>query len=271
MKDAREFEGKTIDEAIEKACVELSVPREKLHIEILAEGSQGLFGLGSRKARISASPLSFDISLEEEPVVVKEKPVMAEKPRTEKARAEKPRTEKTKTERPAADKPRPEAPRQMTAPGPEDENLGAEAKKVLEGVLTRMGFNFPTSVEITEEYIIITIEGDGSGLLIGKGGQTLDAIQYIVNKAVSRNGRELKRIILDTENYRDKKMKNLVALAEKVGEKVRRTKKPIALNPMNAHDRRIVHLALQNEKGIITKSRGEGALRKIIVIPSKKR
>lgn len=266
MKDAREFEGKTIDEAIEKACLELNVPREKLHIEILAEGSQGIFGLGSRKARISASPLTFDISLEEEKEPVKEKPV-----RVEKARTEKPRSEKPKTERPATEKPRPEAPRQMAAPGPEDEKLGAEAKKVLEEVLTRMGFDFPTSVEINEEYIVITIEGDGSGLLIGKGGQTLDAIQYIVNKAVSRNGRELKRIILDTENYRDKKMKNLVALAEKVGEKVRRTKKPVALNPMNAHDRRIVHLALQNEKGIITKSRGEGALRKIIVIPSKKR
>ena len=266
MKDAREFEGKTIDEAIEKACSELSVPREKLHIEILAEGSQGIFGLGSRKARISASPLTFDISLEEETAAVKETPVKAERARTERARTEKP-----KTERPATEKVKPEAPREMAAPGPEDEKLGAEAKKVLEGVLTRMGFDFPTNVEINEEYIVITIEGDGSGLLIGKGGQTLDAIQYIVNKAVSRNGREQKRIILDTENYRDKKMKNLVALAEKVGEKVRRTKKPIALNPMNAHDRRIVHLALQNEKGIITKSRGEGALRKIIVIPGKKR
>lgn len=261
MKDAREFEGKTIDEAIEKACSELSVPREKLHIEILAEGSQGIFGLGSRKARISASPLTFDISLEEETAAVKETPVKVEKARTD----------KPKTERPATEKVKPEAPREMAAPGPEDEKLGAEAKKVLEEVLTRMGFDFPTRVEINEEYIVITIEGDGSGLLIGKGGQTLDAIQYIVNKAVSRNGRELKRIILDTENYRDKKMKNLVALAEKVGEKVRRTKKPVALNPMNAHDRRIVHLALQNEKGIITKSRGEGALRKIIVIPSKKR
>lgn len=242
MQDAREFEGKTIDEAIEKACNEFNVPREKLNIEILAEGSQGLFGfMGAKKARVSASLLNLDVALDAH-IVDEQKPAVAA-----------PRSERVEPIDASSDE------------------TAVEAKKILEGILNHMGFDFPTQATQVEDYIVLNINGDGSGILIGKGGQTLDAMQYIVNKAINKNGGERKRIILDTENYREKKEKNLIALAERLAEKVRRTRKPITLNPMNAHDRRVIHLALQNARGLVTKSRGDGAMKKVVIIPSRKR
>jgi len=247
MQDAKEFEGKTIDEAIERACNEFNVPREKLNIEILAEGSQGFFGfMGGKKARVSASLMNLDAAFDTPAAAEERKPA---------APARVPRDVKPDV-------------KPVDASGDE---TAAEAQKMLEGILDHMGFDFPTQATKVDDYIVLNIDGDGSGILIGKGGQTLDAMQYIVNKAVNKNGAERKRIILDTENYREKKEKNLVALAERLAEKVRRTRKPITLNPMNAHDRRVIHMALQNARGLVTKSRGDGAMKKVVIIPSRKR
>lgn len=240
---AIEIEGKTIDDAIEKACQEFGLPREKLNIEILSEGSSGFFGLlGSKKACIRASIVSLDLNMEGPPIERMES--TAADAQSEKADV--PRTEEVK------------------------ESLAMKAKEKLDGILRLMGIDFPVHVEETSESIILKIEGDGSGLLIGKGGQTLDALQYIVNKASNKNGKGRKRIILDTEDYRKRRENTLIALAEKLGEKVKKTKKPVTVNPMNAHDRRIIHLALQEDKQLTTKSRGEGAFRKIIIVPARK-
>jgi spoIIIJ-associated protein len=240
---AIEIEGKTIDDAIEKACQEFDLPREKLNIEIISEGSAGFFGLvGSKKACIRASILSIDLNMESPP---KERAEPTETD-SQSEKADVPRTEEFK------------------------ESLAMKAKEKLDGILRRMGLDFPVHVEETSESIILKIEGDGSGLLIGKGGQTLDALQYIVNKASNKNGRGRKRIILDTEDYRKRREKTLIALAEKLGEKVKKTKKPVTVNPMNAHDRRIIHLALQDDRQLTTKSRGEGTFRKIIILPARK-
>ncbi len=148
-------------------------------------------------------------------------------------------------------------------------HTGETAKELLAGIIARMGLDFPVSADEKEEYIKLNIEGDGSGLLIGRGGQTLDAIQYIINKSLIKDGKAQKRIVLDTENYRAKREQTLAALAEKLGEKAKRIKKPVVVNPMNAHDRRIIHLALQDDKELATKSKGEGSLRKIIIVPKR--
>lgn len=240
---AIEIEGKTIDDAIEKACQEFGLPREKLNIEILSEGSTGFFGLvGSKKACVRASVLSLDLTMESLPEE-KTEPTVTDL-QSEKAAV--PQTEETA------------------------ESLATKAKEKLDGILRLMGIDFPVHVEETSESIILKIKGDGSGLLIGKGGQTLDALQYIVNKASNKNGKGRKRIILDTEDYRKRRENTLIALAEKLGEKVKKTKKPVTVNPMNAHDRRIIHLALQDDRQLTTKSRGEGAFRKIIILPARK-
>lgn len=228
MKDVLEIEEKTIDQAIQKACDAFNLPREKLNIEILSEGSSGLLGfLGARKARIRARILSLDIGKD---TIHRDEPKET-----------------------------------MEA----DEDIAREAKTFIEGLLAHVGVDFAVQTEENGDYLLLNIEGDGGGLLIGRGGQTLDAIQYLTNKVLNKNGNGGKRIILDTENYRKKREQNLTALAEKLGEKAKRIKRPVTVNPMNAHDRRIIHMALQNDSDLITRSRGEGAFRKIVIVPNK--
>ena len=242
-----EIEGKTIDGAIEKACRDFGVSRDKLNIEILSDGSSGFLGLmGARKARIKAGLLSIDATLNMTPA---------------------PSQPETTEERPEADI----TPAAFDPPPAADgAGLGERAKAVLEGILAHMGIAAPVSVEETEESILLNIKGDGGGLIIGRRGQNLDAIQYIVNKAANRSIDGRKMIIIDTEAYRKRREESLVTLAEKLGEKVKKTKKAVTVSHMNAHDRRIIHMALQNDESLTTRSRGEGEYRKIVIIPAKK-
>lgn len=247
MTKTLEIEGKTIDEAIETACREFGVPREKLNVEIISEGTPGLFGLGSKKARIRAGLLDLDADLglafDRSEKTVRERPVRP-------ARREEPR---------------------VAAPPPAVRETALKAKEILEGILRRMSVNARVSIRETPEVILLQIEGNDNGLLIGKRGQTLDALQYLVNKAVNRQEKDRKQITIDTENYRKKREESLVALAERLAQKVKKTRKAITVSNMNARERRIIHLALQGDESLVTKSRGEGSHRKIIIQPSRKK
>jgi len=239
-----EIEGKTIDEAIEKACREFNLPREKLNIEIISEGTTGFLGLGSKRAKIRVTIMSIDETLK----ASLEQP---EKMIQESFDSGAGGTIKTKTEE-------------------LDESVTMKAKRFLEGLLSMMNFTCSVTVKETPETVVLNIKGDGSGLLIGKRGQNLDAIQYIVNRAASKTAKVLKRIIVDAEEYRKKREEALIALAERLGEKVKKTKKAVTVGSMNARDRRIIHLTLQNDELLTTKSQGEGEYRKIVIMPAKK-
>ena len=299
-----EIEGKTIDEAIDKACREFDVPREKLNIEILSEGSSGFFGLvGTKKAKIKASLLSLDMSFE----LPKEKKERApeataapkpQEPREHKEQREQnpprdnrapreqrdhrppreqrdsrpprehrePREARPPREHREAQTPREPRP-QPVASSPE---ALAAAKETLLAILALMKIEAQVTVEDTPEAISLTLQGADEGLLIGKRGQTLDALQYVVNKILSKQGRENKQVIVDTEDYRKKREEALVSLAEKVSQKVRKTRKPVTLGNMTARERRIIHLTLQSDDSVVTMSRGEGHNRKIIVRPGRR-
>ena len=240
-----EFEGKNIDDAIEKACSEFNMPREKLNIEIISDCTSGFLGLGSKKAKIKASIMSIEMTTD--------------------TPAEQYRETVQKKSFVNSDPP------QSAATGaPAEETPAMKAKRILEGVLLRMHLDCPVTVEETPDTIFLNIKGDGSGLLIGKRGQNLDAIQYIVNKSVSKYTDNRKMIIIDTESYRKRREESLSSLAEKLAEKVKKSKKALTVGHMNAHDRRIIHLALQNDEELTTKSRGEGEFRKIVIMPVKK-
>ncbi|OPY07879.1 MAG: R3H domain protein [Syntrophus sp. PtaB.Bin001] len=253
--DVIEIEAKNIDEAIEKACREFDVSREKLNIEIISEGSTGFLGLGSKKAKIRASILTVSIDLDEsfdfsknykesQPSTnEKQIPVIESSPK-----------ELVKDE---------ELPAASVTP------LAQRAQTILEGILTRMHLNFSVTLKESDDTILLTINGDGGGLLIGKRGQNLDAIQYIINKAAAKSFEERKLIIVDTESYRKRREESLNALAKEFADKVKKTRKPVTVGHMNAHDRRIIHLALQNDDAIVTKSRGEGEYRKILIFPAR--
>ncbi|MCE5281628.1 MAG: protein jag [Deltaproteobacteria bacterium] len=264
--ESKEIEGKTIDDAIQNACSAFGVPREKLNIEIISEGSSGFLGMGAKKATIRASLLSFDMTLEV-PDVTREVPPRPAEERTAAPPVPKPEGDRT-NQRAAAEEVRP-APVKLSGEA-EGAHSPEKAKRLLEGLLERMQIPSPVSVEETEEAIVLNIQGDGSGLLIGKRGQNLDAIQYIVNKAVHHSANGHKMIIIDTEDYRKRREESLVALAMRLAEKARKTKKPVTVGHMNAHDRRVIHLAMQSDQTLTTKSRGEGEYRKIVILPARR-
>jgi len=285
--DRIEMEGKTVDEAIEKACREFGVAREKLSIDILSEGSSGFLGIGSKKAKIVAGllnlPAAENVSLGLGPLENQEKrePLSSRKGisaqlevrsgtlrEVPERRQEKSRAAKTAIAGAPPVSPPPETVDRLEPAV--DEKAAEKARDLLEGLLERMSIPSPVTVEETEETIVLNIEGDGEGLLIGKRGQNLDALQHIVNKAVNRQASGRKMIVVDTEAYRKRREESLVTLAERLGQKVKKTRKTVTVSNMNAHDRRIIHLALQGDTALTTRSRGEGEYRKIIIMPARK-
>lgn len=296
-----EIEEKTIDGAIEKACRDFGVPREKLNIEIISEGSSGFLGLMAKKAKIRASLLSFDMnfsmnSTTSAPVLNESKPREKFISKPENRQEEKTETHpEKKPEKKRETKPenrrRPEHPAppvsRVLAAATSGESIerkaapsaapvaatspsALKAGELLSGILSKMTFECQVTTTETDDTIILGITGNESGLLIGRRGQNLDALQYILNKAVNKADSQRKMIVVDSEEYRKRREESLLGMAERIREKVKKTQKPLSLSHMNAHDRRIIHLALQEDEELVTKSRGEGEYRKVIVMPAKR-
>ena len=152
-----------------------------------------------------------------------------------------------------------------------EELLLSSAKEILETILERVQEQATVSVHQEDDRISLRIETDDAGLLIGKQGQTLDALQYLVTKMLAKKSRRKVRITIDVEAYRARHNEALAHLAQKYGEKVKKSGRPIILSPMNPYDRRIVHMALQGDKEVKTMSRGEGLYKKVVISPAKKR
>jgi spoIIIJ-associated protein len=144
-----------------------------------------------------------------------------------------------------------------------------DAKKILERMLFLLGVEAMVTGEQDADIVTLKVEGETTGILIGKKGSTLDAIQYIVNKVVTKNSSKRTRVRVDMANYRERHNQSLVDLALRLGEKVKKTGKPITISPMNPADRRVVHIALQNDRALKTKSKGEGLLKKIVIFPQR--
>ena len=152
-----------------------------------------------------------------------------------------------------------------------EELLLSSAKEILETLLERVQEQATVSVHQEDDRISLRIETDDAGLLIGKQGQTLDALQYLVTKMLAKKSRRKVRITIDVEAYRARHNEALAHLAQKYGEKVKKSGRPIILSPMNPYDRRIVHMALQEDKELKTVSRGEGLYKKVVISPAKKK
>ena len=146
-----------------------------------------------------------------------------------------------------------------------------EAAIILRTILSKMGVEHEVVPTETEERITLEVKGPETGLIIGKKGQTLDSLQYMVNKIVSKKlgEGEGKPITVDAEGYRGRRAEALVELTHKLTEKTKRTGRPVAADPMSAADRRIIHVTLAEMKGLTTRSEGEGIYRHLIVIPTR--
>jgi spoIIIJ-associated protein len=146
----------------------------------------------------------------------------------------------------------------------------AIAKEALENILALIPMEGITVTgKLEDGSINLNIEGDKTGLLIGRKGKTLDALQFIVNKIVNKSLEKRSRVIIDSENYRLRRQEFLVQMALKMGDKAKKIKRPVATNLLNPHDRRIVHLALRDDDELGTKGKGEGILKKVVIIPRK--
>ncbi len=153
-----------------------------------------------------------------------------------------------------------------------DADLLPQAQELLERILGLMGEKAKVLGRFDEEdRLSLGIDAEDPGLLIGKQGQTLEALQYLLTKMIAKKARRKVRVFIDIESYRARHQEALTQLALKSGEKAKKSGKPITLNPMNPHDRRIVHLALQGDKEVKTMSRGEGLYKKVVVYPMRKK
>ena len=260
-----EFTGRSVKEAIAKACEELNVEEPLLDIEVLEESTRGFLGIvGHRDARVRAR--KRDILRE----------VMDPAEPAEPSGSE---------ARPREAPPRPDLD-SLAGCAEDEEELGEaleakessgvdptpfveEAREILQGILDRIPVAAQVEATTANGAVYLDIKGDGSGLLIGKKGQTLDALQFLVNKIVNKANAPGSKVEVevDTENYRTRKRENLRETALRSSERAKRTLKPVSLTPMPAHERRIIHLILAEDREVYTKSYGEGALRRIIVYP----
>jgi len=158
----------------------------------------------------------------------------------------------------------------VTAKAPSVEMTAERAKEVLDEILKHIDLPNVVEYESREDYCYLNIISNGSGLLIGKRGKTLNALQYLVSKIVSRHAGETVSLVIDTENYRSKRELSLTELAHQLSDKVKKSHRPLTTGPMSAQDRRVIHLALKEDHEVRTKSKGEGNLRRVVIYPVKK-
>jgi spoIIIJ-associated protein len=236
--EPKEYQAKTVDLAIEKACEDLNAAKEDLEIEVTSDGYRGIFGLvGGKDARILVT-LKLKSSQNN-----KRKDLVFNRSTSQELKRETP----------------------VTPVAPSEKSV--RAKEILETILEKMSMPVTIKVVRDDEIVQLDINGEGGGLLIGKNGQTLEALQYMVNKIVNRSPEDRKRVVLDTQGYREKRVNFLTEMALRLGRKAKKLRKPISTEPMNAYDRRIVHLTLKNDSALTTKSQGEGLNRKIVIYP----
>ena len=256
MREYIEVTGKTEEEAIAKALAQLGLERDDVSVEILERAKSGFLGLGSCPARIRVSYGPEEEAAPVEPVsAVPEEPVR----KAEKAPENRPE-KREKKETPAA-------PKEEKDFGPEvDDEKAAAIRTFLSGLLEQMENPAQVRVYLPEKgrYKVI-LEGENLGALIGRRGETLDAIQQLTSYAVNRSGSGRVRVQLDAEGYREKREQSLQHLARKVAGKVTKYRRSVTLEPMNAYERHVIHTALQDVPGVTTYSTGTEPNRRVIV------
>ena len=264
-----EITGKTVDEAITNATIKLSVTSNKLDYVVVDKGNNGFLGIGKRpaviKVRVAENVDEFEQAVKGKVAETKteEKPAVKKaEPKHEEVRAAAPAPKQEV--KPEAEHEEVEKSTRKPVAGPDMESA---IKKFLSDVLGAMGMNAEVKVVIDENEGSVDVElvGENMGVLIGKRGQTLDSLQYLVSLVANKEAEGYFRVKLDTENYRARRKETLESLAKNIAYKVKRTRKPVSLEPMNPYERRIIHSALQNDRYVSTRSEGEEPFRHVVV------
>lgn len=262
---------KTVDDAITEALIQLGVTSDRLEYEVIEKGSAGFLGIGMKQAVIEArrKPEPKEEKVEE-PVV--EEPVKAEPKKVEAVQPQKAAAEKK------ADEPQ-KAAFEKAVEKEVKEEVKKETKLVevqpqtteavedfLKNTMKAMDMEVELKTEIDQDgALCVDMSGEHMGILIGKRGQTLDSLQYLANRVANKHQEGYVRVKLDTENYRARREETLRHLAKNIAHKVKRNRRPVALEPMNPYERRIIHSALQSDPYVMTHSEGEEPFRKVVI------
>lgn len=304
MEEYIQVSAKTKSEAITKAAIELGTASDELDIIVVSEGSSGFFGIGSKPAVIKARRKAEEVKKEEDlekiekeaietvttaAEAVKEeitrKKTQDERPARENKRhhakgdkensAKKEVKEKVHKEKPVKEKPVKDKPvrekiskqTEILTDPQEIETIKEKAKVFLDQVFAAMNLEVNIKMDYDKEEGCLVAEflGDDMGILIGKRGQTLDSLQYLTSLVVNKNRQGYIRVKLDTEDYRRRRKETLENLARGIAYKVKKTRKPVVLEPMNPYERRIIHSALQGNRYVETTSEGEEPYRHVVV------
>ena len=257
MANVIEITGKSVEDAFMNAIVELETTSDNIGYDVIDKGSNGILGFGSRPAKIKAWVKS---EVEEEKKAEEEK--AAEVKSTE-AAAPAASSDKADVTSDNSDEVLSEPHKKMVVTCDVDKVI----RDFLDNMFKAMDMDVNIDIKINEEEGCVNVElgGDEMGLLIGKRGQTLDSIQYLVSLVVNKENEKYMRVKVDTEDYRKRRKETLESLAKNIAYKVKRSKRPVSLEPMNPYERRIIHSALQNDKFVATRSEGEEPFRHVIV------
>lgn len=253
MIEDREFYASTVDEAVDKAAADLGLASDELVFKVLDEGSAGFLGMGSRDARIAVQVQETrqpDAS-DQEAVA----PVAA------------PSSELEELETHPA-----EPPERVEEPYEEEhedapEDLLDEVRELVSSALAAMDFQAGVDVYDAGGYIAVDVTPDNTALFIGQKGETIDALQYLVNVAIYKERPFVKRVVLDAEGYRQRRVEALQGMAHRTARRAVREHRAVELPPMNSSERRVVHLYLQDNPGVTTQSEGTGDNRRVRVLP----
>ena len=264
MPDSLEFKAKNVDSAVEKASVELKMPKEEIKYEVLSYGSSGIFGLsGTKKAKIRVK-LPEDMPRDELKAQSAEFSIETLPASENYASTGATNAMVIEDEEPLAS---------THSQDQSSDSFPAESAEsgriVLQRIVDALTSDAKVSLEESGDRLCFNVDGGNAGILIGKRGQTLDAIQTIVGKVVNKRNENRIRVQVDIEGYLATRKENLENMAIRLAEKAKKIGKPISLGQMNAYDRRIVHIALKDYPEILTRSRGEGSLRKLVIFPKK--
>ena len=261
------FSARNVNDAITEACTKFGVPSDQLEYEVVEEGSNGFLGFAAKnaviKARVKGAGNNDEKTDDKQPVLsVKEEKKEVKVKEEKKEEIKKIEKEEIKEEKKEAEK------RVINPVSAEHgEELCKKASDFLTEVFHAMDIAvvIETNFDTAENSMDINLSGDDMGILIGKRGQTLDSVQYLVSLVVNKGEDEYIRIKVDTENYRERRKETLENLAKNIAFKVKRTRKSFALEAMNPYERRIIHSALQNDRYVETYSEGLEPYRHVVV------
>ena len=253
----QEFSAKNVDDAITEACETLMVTSDRLDYEVVSNGSSGFLGIASKPAVIKAR------IKEEKAEEVKEtvKEAVALVPKETKKEGKKEAVKETK-EAHTEDKKEEVKKSDVNA-----DELISKANAFLKEVFDamKMEVKVDTKFNAAENILDVELSGAEMGVLIGKRGQTLDSLQYLISLVVNRDVQDYIHVKVDTENYRERRKATLENLAKNISIKVKKTRQSVALEPMNPYERRIIHSALQNDRYVTTHSEGDEPFRRVVV------